>query len=768
MAAVAPPFTVVGQPVPRVEGADKVTGRAKYSADIAPSNVLWAKNVRSPHPHARIVSIDASRALRVPGVHAVLTANDFPNQRIGRRLKDYPIICDDRVRFVGDKVAVVAADNPDAAEEAALLVAVEYEELPAVLDPAAAMEAGASIIHPDARSYVGFPEDIPSDIPNVCSYQLWERGEVEAGFAAADLVVEHTFSTQLMHQGYLEPHACVISLEVEGQGSPARIHVWASNKVPYNLRHELAGVLDCDEADILIHAVTVGADFGSKGAPGDVPVAYYLVRQTGRPVKFISSSPEDLISTSPRHPSVVTLKTGLRRDGTILARQARVIFNSGAYGAFKPSANGMLGGAGRAGGSYTIPNLRIDGFCVYTNQVPCGYMRAPGSPQVLFAVEAHTDLLARELGMDPLEFRLTNVPADSMAPQALRAAADAIGWGSRARGRGSERSTDSGLTPDSRPLAPLIGRGLSIADRGTGVGEGSCQVELSPDGTITALTAMPDNGTGGLTVVAQVVAEEFGVPLPRVRLTRGDTDALPIDVGSGASRMTNVAGHAAIQASEQLKQQLAPLAASMLGANSVEWERGGWRGPDGSFVSLEDLAAEMVKPGDPITRAQVTLTTPRSGDNAHCVQAAEVRVDPETGAVELLRMASAQDVGTIINAIGHQGQIEGALVQGIGFGLMEELASDDGHVTAGNLGEYKMPTSRDIPQLTTANIEATGPGPFAARAIGELPHIPTAGAIANAVADAIGAPIFELPITAERVLQAIDARRSDAGGPLIA
>ncbi len=733
MAALAPPFEVVGKPIPRVEGPDKITGRARYSADVALPHTLWAKNVRSPYPHARILSIDTSRAGQAPGVRAVLTANDFPNKRIGRRLKDHPILCDDRVRFVGDKVAVVAADDPDAAEEAALLVVVEYEELPAVLDPLAAMAPGAELIHPDARSYVGFPEEIPEGIPNVCAYQLWERGDIDAGFAAADLVLEHTFRTQLMHQGYLEPHACVVVVN-------SRVEIWASNKVPYNLRKELAGVLERDEADILIHPITVGADFGSKGAPGDVPVAYYLAQQTGRPVKFIASSTEDLIAASPRHPSVVTLRTGLKRDGTMVARQARVVFNSGAYGAFKPAANGMLGGAGRSGGSYTIPNLRIDGFCVYTNQAPGGYMRAPGSPQVLFAVEAHTDLLARELGMDPLEFRMRNVKADSMAPEALRAAADAVGW--------------------STLKAPFVGRGIAIADRGTGTGEGSCQVELNPDGTITALTAMPDNGTGGLTVVAQIVAEEFGVPLPRVRLTRGDTDSLPIDVGAGASRMTNVAGHAAIQAAEQLKQQLAPLAASMLGVESAEWERGGWRSADGQFVSLEDLAAEMVKPGDPVARAQVTLTTPRSGDNAHCAQAAEVRVDPETGAVELLRMASAQDVGVIINAIGHQGQIEGAVVQGIGFGLMEDLVSDAGHITTPNLGDYKIPTSRDVPPLATINIVASGPGPFGARAIGELPHIPTAGAIANAIADAIGAPIFELPITAERVLNAIEATKA--------
>ena len=784
--AAAPSFAIVGKPIPRVEGPDKITGRSTYSADVTPPNALWARNVRSPFAHARISSIDVAKARRVPGVQVVLTAADFPNKLIGRRLKDYPLLCGDRVRFVGDKVAAIAADDPDAAEEAALLVEVEYEELAAVFDPLATMESGAPLIHPDARSYVGFPPEIPEGIPNVCAYQVWERGDLAAGFAEADLVVEHTFRTQLMHQGYLEPQACVVQLAgVGGQGSGARgpgstpdprplapsprVEVWASNKVPYNLRRELAGIIDRSEADIVIYPATVGADFGSKGAPADVPVAYHLARITGRPVKFVTSSADDLIATSPRHPSVVTIRTGVKRDGTMVARQAKVVFNSGAYGAFKPSANGMLGGAGRAGGSYEIPNLRIEGFCVYTNHVPCGYMRAPGSPQVLFAVEAHSDLLARELGMDPLEFRLRNVQrtsasgGESVAPRVLRAAADAIGWrrSSESRAPGSEPSSRNS-EPGTRNL--LVGRGLSIADRGTGVGEGSCDVTVNPNGTITVVTSMPDNGTGGLTVVAQIVAEELGVPIERINLVHGDTDALPIDVGSGASRMTNVAGHAAIQACEQVKSQLEPLATEMLGAQLVTWERagggrpGGWRSDDGRFISLEELATRTLKAGEPSAHAQVTLSTPRSSDNAFCVQAAEVEVDAETGQVRLLQMASAQDVGTIINPIGHQGQIEGSVAQGIGFALMEELVPQEGRITTANLGDYKEPTIRDIPPLVTVNIRTTGPGPFEAKAIGELPHIPTAGAIANAVADAIGAPVFQLPITAERVLAAIEGK----------
>ncbi len=744
MAAAA--LRVVGKPIARVEGPDKVTGRAKFSADIDPANLLWAKNVRSPHAHARIISIDTSRALRVPGVRVVLTAADIPNKRIGRRLKDHPLLCDDVVRFIGDKVAVVAADEPEAAEEGALLVTVEYEELPAIFDPIAAMIPDAPLVHVDPGSYVGWPAEIPADAHNVCSYQVWDRGDIVGGFAEADLVVEHTFRTQLSHQGYLEPHACVVAISEQG-----RVEVWPSNKVPFNLKDELAQIIDRPEDDLLIHAVNVGGDFGSKGSPFDVPTAYYLARATGRPVKFVNSSAEDLTAQALRHPSVVTMKSGVKRDGRIVARETRVVFNTGAYGGYKPSANGMLGGAQRAGGCYTIPHFRTEAFCVYTNQVPGGYMRAPGSPQVLFAEEAHMDLLARELGMDPIELRERNLPPASpigearLAQSVLRAAADAIDWS----------------TPKPKS-GGRIGRGISLVMRNTGTGEGSSALTVNPDGTITAVTAMPDNGTGGLTVVAQVAAEAFGVPFEKVRLVWGDTDSLPVDVGSGASRMTNVAGHSVLTAADELKEQLAPLAATMLGSEGAEWADGGWRSPDGRHVGLEELALEMIEAGDPRAHAQVTISTPRSEIVGYCAQAAEVEVDEETGQVKLRAVSSAQDVGQIINAIGHQGQIEGALSQGLGYALVEEMGLDQGRITTPNLGDYKLPSIADLPPLETRNLGSRGQGPFEAKAIGEIPLMGTGATIANAVADALGVPFFELPITAERVLAALEATQGNA------
>jgi CO/xanthine dehydrogenase Mo-binding subunit len=410
----------------------------------------------------------------------------------------------------------------------------------------------------------------------------------------------------------------------------------------------------------------------------------------------------------------------------------------------------MLGGAAQAGGPYEIPNLHIDGYCVYTNQVPCGYMRAPGQPQVVFAVEAHMDLLARAIGMDPVELRLRNAPGgtESGEPklaQLLRAARDAVDW--------------------DIPKAPFVGRGVAVTDRGTGAGEGSSDITVNPDGTISVISAIPDNGTGGPTVIVQVVADAFGVPLESIHLNRGGTDVLPIDAGSGGSRMTNVAGHAALTASDQVKQQLAPLAAKMLGSDSAEFVKvegqGRWRATNGREVSLADFASEMIKAGDPAAHAQVTVNAPRSGERVYCAQAVEVEVDPETGDVLVRKIATVQDVGAILNPLGHQGQIEGGLMQGVGFALSEELVVEDGRITNGHFGDYKIPTMQDIPRLITINVPtAGGNGPLDVKGIGELPHVPIAGAIANAVADAIGAPITQLPITAERVLAAMEGARA--------
>ena len=758
----APAFTIIGRPIPRVEGVDKVNGAAAYTADVAPPGTVWAKNVRSPLPHARIVSIDASRAREAPGVLAVLTAADIPSDRTGRNIKDVPLLCDDKVRFIGDKVAVVAAESREAAAAAAELVDVQYEELPAVFDPVEAMQPGAPTLHEDTSRYLGFPPT-PSDTPNLCGYALWETGDIESGFAEADVVVEREYATQLSHQAYLEPSAWLVDISPPADGEPERVEVWASNKVPYTTRAELGRLLGREEEDIRLHPVVIGADFGSKSATGDGPAAYCLSQMLGRPVKFVNTAVEDLTTVSPKHAFIVRLRTGLKRDGRIVAHDATVIMNRGAYTGQNSSANGLLGGAQRVGNFYAIPNMRIEAFAVYTNRVPCGYMRAPGSPQALFAIEAHMDAIAAELGVDPIELRKRNVPenaptgAPHLAGRVLDEAARAFGWSERA-GAGAGRNT-------------LVGRGVGMADRGHGAGRASSSIRVNPDGTVTATTSLPENGTGGLTVVAAVVAESLGVPLDRVRVVRSTTDAFPIDVEAGGSKTTNSSGTAALTACDQVKEQLGPLAARALGSEQAEWRAasrsesgelspGGWESPDGRFISLESLAAELIREDEPLAAATVTLQAPRTPDPGVCVQMAEVEVDAETGQVSLRRLVTAQDVGTIINDLGHQGQINGAVVQGVGYALMEELTVEDGRVTTPNFADYKIPTTQDIPELVTVNVPDYGEalGPFHAKSIGEIPTIPTAGAIANAVANAIGAPVVELPLTAERVLRALSAK----------
>jgi len=737
--AAAPASSVIGKPIPRVEGRDKVSGAATYAVDVVLPGMLWGKNVRSPVAHARIVSIDTSRALALTGVRAVITAADLPQKRVGRALGDYEVLCSERVRFVGDVVAAIAADSLETAEAAAELVDVVYEELPAVFDPVDSLKADAPVLHPQVRSYRGFPEDVPADLRNVTSRLVVERGDLTAGFAEADVVVEATYRTPIQHQVYLEPYNCVARI-----GEDGRAEFWGLNKIPFALRNELSGTLDLPTDQILMHAVHMGGEFGAKASPGDAPAAYYLARATGRPVKFVNSYQEELIAGTPRHSAVIKIRTGAKRDGTITAWDAQVLWNGGAYSGHKPPLfNGNLGGSNNAAGWWTIPNVRIEALMVYTNNAPCAYFRSPGQPQTVFAAEAQMDAVARELGMDRIAIRLKNLPSDTFAGQAVQRAADAISWSS------------------AKPKN--VGRGVAVGARGTGAGTATSDVTLNPDGTVTAITALPDQGTGGLTVVAQIVAEAWNVPLDRVNVVHGDTDMLPIDVGSGGSSITNSAGHAVMAASRKVQEQLAPLAAQMLGASEAEWLDGAWHAVGssaGRAISVEELATEMLRPGDERAHGQVTLAPDRSPNQLYCGQAAEVEVDPETGSVHLLKIATVQDVGTIINEIGHQGQIDGCVVQGIGLALTEEIGVEEGRVTTQNLGDYKIPSERDIPELITINVPADnlGPGPFNAKGIGETPHVPTAAAIANAVADAIGAPLYQLPLTAERVLEAIERK----------
>lgn len=717
---------IVGQPIGKLEGIGKVSGQARYSGDVTLPGLVWGKALRSPLPHARIVRIDTSRARALPGVLAVLTAQDLPDILVGRRMFDMPMLARDRVRFVGEKVAVVAAVDPDVAEEALALIDVEYEDLPAVFDPVEAIQVGAPVLHGNPAAYEGAPRERPH--PNVQSVLRFKLGDVEAGFREADRIFEHTFRTQLDHQGYLEPHAGVVAIDDDG-----RIQVWASNKMPFRLKELLSHALQRPPEQIRVNLTPIGGDFGGKGSLMDLPLAYHLARVTGRPVKMLMRYAEELMAGNPRHPSVITMRTGVKKDGRILARQVKALFNSGAYAAFKPAPSVNLGGTSMGAGVYRIPNLLIEAFCVYSNNIPCGHARSPGEPQMVFAGESHLDIIARELGMDPADLRRKNLLRDG----------DHLANGHHLEHVRASDTLEAALKAshyaEPKP-GPWVGRGMAMTHRHIGVGFTNARVRLETSGVVTLSIALPDTGTGAHLVLRQVVAEVLGVPLDGVEIEVANTDDFETDSGVGGSRVTHTGGRAAFHAAEKLKEQIGAEAAK----HGI---------PAGS---LAEVARAAAKDGRTLEASHFYDAKAHADVTSFTAQVAEVAIDPATGQVTVRHFTTAHDVGTIINPIGHQGQIEGGFIQGLGFALMEEMKTEDGRISTLSLGDFKLPTIQDIPPLTTVILQdSVGPGPFNAKAIGEGSISAVAPAIANAVADACGVRILDLPITAEKVYFAL-------------
>ncbi len=741
-------YSVIGTPVSRAEGPDKVTGRSIYAADIQLPGLLWGKILRSPHPHARIRHIDASKALQVSGVRAVVTGPEVPNHFIGKSFRDMPVLCWEVARFVGDRVAAVAAETPDAAEEALSLINVEYDELPAVFDPLEAMQAGAPRIHESLAEYDGTPKSgLALDVPNGLTRLAWRKGNVEQGFREADLVLEHTFRIPARHQGYIEPHAGMVAIEPDG-----RIQVWTAAKNPFGIRTQLAKAIGVPEERIRVNVVNVGGEFGGKGDAIDLPIAYFLAQRSGRPVKIVMSYAEELTASNPAHPTVVILRSGVKRDGRIVARQLRVIHACGAYAALKPNA--ALATWHYAGGPYRVENAAIEFLQVYTNTVPGGYFRSPGSVQTFFALESHTDIIARELGMDPAEFRLRNLISEGEEDalgqrlrevrfrEVLQAALKAAGW--------------KKPKPGSN-----YGRGVALYGRHIGGDETGVILTAELDGSFTLMSPIPDQGAGTHTILRQVAAEEIGVPIQQVRVVVGDTDTAPRDAGGArASRVTYVASRAVVEACGQLREKLMAQAARMLecAVADVDFRNAKFslRQDSSQQVSLKKIVAQA---GGALT-VTVIKDSPYPEDVSYmCAQVAEVAVDPETGALRLHRFVTAHDVGTIINPITHQGQIDGGVVMGMGQALMEELVMDNGAVTNASLGDYKLPTAADIPELKTVLVRSGGSvAPYEAKAIGEFANNSPPAAIANAVADAVGVRLFDLPITAEKIYQGLKGK----------
>jgi carbon-monoxide dehydrogenase large subunit len=743
---------VIGVAVPRVEGEEKASGRAVYAADIHPAGILWGKVLRSPLPHARIVRVDVTPAREVEGVRAVIAGKDLPGHLAGKSIRDIPVLCWDKVRFIGDRVAAVAAETVEAAEEALRRIVVEYEELPAVFEPLAAMMPDAPRIHDHVESYDGAPKELLApDVPNGLTRLTWKNGDPERGFREAEQIFEHAFRVPIRHQGYIEPHAGVVAIEKDGT-----VQVWTSTKSPLSTRNQMARAIGVPPERIRLNPANVGGDFGGKGGPMDLPVAYFLAREAGRPVKIVMTYAEELTAGNPSHLSVITIRTGVNRDGRMVARHLRALHASGAYGGQKP-VRASIGGAGTAG-PYRIDHAFMEAIQVYTNTVPCGFWRAPGALQTVFAVESHMDLIAEKLGMDPAEFRLKNMIGEGeenplgvrlhgvKARETLQAALDAAGW------------------KKPKP-SPRYGRGIGMYERFTGAGPSWVILTAETDGTLSVLTVSGDQGTGLRTVLCQTVAQEMGVPIESVRVIMGSTDEAPfsIDIGFGGSRSTNIGARAAIQACAELRDRLAAEAASMLDCprERLIYKDGRFHVQDGRSrrLTLHDVMTRRSRNGGPISvTAKIDVPIERSS-TSFVAQVAEVEVDPETGKVRLHRFVTAHDVSTIIHPVAHQGQIDGGAVMAIGAALTEEIRLEDGKVTTPNLGEYKLPSIADIPDLKTVLVRsARGPGPYEAKAIGEMANVSPPAAIVNAVADAVGVRLFELPITSEKIYTELKRR----------
>jgi CO/xanthine dehydrogenase Mo-binding subunit len=746
---------VVGHPMGRIEGPEKVSGKTVYTADVKLPGILWGKCLRSPYAHARIVRINTEKAKRIKGVAAILTGTDVPPHRVGLSLQDTPLLAQGKVRFIGEKVAAVAAEERDAAEEALSVIEIDYEELPSVFDPKKAMEEGAPLVHEGLLSYTGFHQP-PEIVPNVFALQHWTAGDVAAGFREADLVVEHTFKTPLAHQAYLEPHSVIVAVD-----SSDRIDIWASCKAPFRVKSQFSKQLEIPKEQIRVRTVAVGGDFGGKGSLMDIPICHQLAKTAQRPVKMIMTYAEELTAADPRHSSIIRLKTGVKKDGTLVAREAEVIFNSGAYASFKPGEPPNLGGATHTVGVYRIPNYAIRSYGVYTNTVPCGYYRAPGQPQAVFAAESHMDLIAKELHLDPLELRLKNLLQNGdklpggrsvdkvRVRETLEAAAKKAGWGKK--------------------NGKSVGLGIGVSFRHVGgSGVANAEISVAADGKITILTAVPDTGTGTHTLLQQIAAEVLTISPKDVHAKIGDTDTFETDAAPGGSKITNMSGQAVLAAAQELRDRLIAVAASLLGSASgeVKLERGRFSTIGGAAkksLPFSDVAREAVKAvGDLRIRKSYEVKS-RSPVPAFVVQIAEVEVDRETGSLKVRRIVTAHDVGTIINPVTHQGQIDGGLVQGLGYATMEEVATENGRVTTANLGDYRIPCVQDLPPLQTVLVEdPAGPGPFAAKQIGENGIIATAPAVANALDNAVGVRIHDLPLTAEKVYYALRSSSQSA------
>jgi|SoiMethySBSTD1v2_1073268.scaffolds.fasta_scaffold28923_5 CO/xanthine dehydrogenase Mo-binding subunit len=752
--------TVLGTRHIRADGLDKVTGIGRYAADLAATGVAQARFKYADHPHARIVRIDTSAARALPGVFAVITQDDVPDVRHGAYVQDRTLFAADVVRYEGDVIAAVAALSPEIAARAVELIEVEYEVLPAIGHPEAAVAEGAPVIHPDWESYEG-SEDVVRE-GNIASRSTIVKGDADAAMEGADVVVKERYEADMSHAVPIEPHAIL----AEWQGD--RVTVWSSTQVPFVARAGVAHTLQLPEAHVRVIVPYLGGGFGGKCEFHYEAHIAALARAAGRPVRIVFSRREEFVAPDHRREGqVIEIETGARSDGTLVARRARLILDGGAYttdNGFFPQLAAMM-----AVGPYKVENVAVDSMLVYTNTTPSGSVRAPTAPQAAWALEQHMDSVAERLGIDPVELRRRTIvkqgdegPTRQVfdpigAAETLEKAVEMIGYGKQ--------------LPDDEAIGVASAWWPSF-----GIASGA-YIKLNGDGSGTIVTGAQECGTGAVMALPMLAAEVLGMKPTDFGILYQDTDAGPFDSGASGSQTTFNNGRAVVRAAEDLREQLLDLAEEELEAarGDLELADGEVRvkGSPSKSISIPDLAEKAHEDRLLLGRGADAVPAMPEVDAAGCTgrlgmesflaptfitHAVHIKVDRDTGVVRVLRVAAAHDSGRVLNPLGANGQVEGGVVMGIGMALSEgSLLSEDGRQRNPHLLDYKLQTMSDAPPIDIHWVEIDTPnaGPMGSKGIGEPPCVPTPGAVANALRKVTGKRLDRLPMTPERVWEAM-------------
>jgi CO/xanthine dehydrogenase Mo-binding subunit len=767
----------IGKTFRRLDYETKVTGKAQYLADMQVPGMCHGKILRSPVPHARIKMIDTAKALKVPGVLAVITRDDILHSGgiepyYGPVFKDQTIVAVEKVRHVGDPVAAVAALDADAAEEALRLIDVEYEELPAILDVYQALKPGAILVHESVRipesGFADLAELKPIEGTNICTHFKLNRGDIQKGFAESDHIFEDTFTLPATQHSFLETHACIASVEPGG-----RITVWATTQNPFVVRTQLANIFKVPVSKVRVIVPYLGGGYGGKVYPKVEPITVALAQKAARPVRVVLSR-EEVFYTITKHAAVIRMKTGVKKDGTLVARECEIHLDTGAYAEIGPRVAKKSGYT--AAGPYKIPNLKIDSYSVYTNKPPAGAFRGFGVSQSAWAVESQMDIIAAALKMDPCELRKQNgynegdkfVTEETLRAVGLKECIDevakSIGWDSTKFTGSSVRS--------SKEENIKRGKGMACMIKATITPSISCAVvKLNEDASLSIYTGTVEMGQGSETVLAQIAGKELGIPLQTIQVLGVDTDVVPYDLTTSSSRSTFHMGKAVQLAAQDIMRQLKQIVVKEYGVpeDKVTFADGKIRLPESQIDYAEVMFKRFgMQGGTLVGDGQVkTLVKDEFGEKSTsafwflAAGAAEVEVDLETGKFKLIKYATAVDVGRALNPLGCRQQLAGAAITGIGQAMFEEIAYDNGQLINPNLVDYVLPALGDMPVvIDPICVEVPDRnGPFGAKGIGESALIPVAPAIANAIFDAVAVRIKDLPIKAEKIYLALEGTR---------